>query len=221
MNSQKARKVLVSDFDGTMTQHDFYQLAIERLISPNEPDHWTDYRAGRITHFEGLRRYFAAIRGTEQDVIAILARMQLDPDLARSVRKLQLAGWEVVVASAGCEWYIRRLLSQAGVSVEVHANPGRFEPGEGLLMERPVDSPFPSDLLGIDKSAIVQHFLSEGATVAFAGDGYPDIQPAQLVSPDLRFARRDLAAVLQGQGLSFTHFEVWSEIADSLLSSGH
>jgi 2-hydroxy-3-keto-5-methylthiopentenyl-1-phosphate phosphatase len=47
--------VLVSDFDGTMTRHDFYQLAAASLVPPETPDHWARYRAGAITHFEALR----------------------------------------------------------------------------------------------------------------------------------------------------------------------
>ena len=36
MKMSTARKsgVLVSDFDGTMTRHDFYKLAIESLLPP-------------------------------------------------------------------------------------------------------------------------------------------------------------------------------------------
>ncbi len=30
--SQKAGRVLVSDFDGTMTRRDFFQLVVERLL---------------------------------------------------------------------------------------------------------------------------------------------------------------------------------------------
>ena len=52
--------------------------------------------------------------------------MELDPSLAGSVRALQDRGWEVVIASGGCDWYIQRLLKKAGVSVSVHANPGNI-----------------------------------------------------------------------------------------------
>ncbi len=134
--------VLVSDFDGTMTRHDFYKLAIETLLPPDTPDHWVDYRAGRITHFEALRRYFAAIRASESEVLAVVDRMELDPGLPRALRELQGAGWQVIVVSAGCDWYIQRLLAAAGVEVEVHANPGRFEEGRGLLMAMPSGSPY-------------------------------------------------------------------------------
>src|SRR5262249_50076752 len=98
--------VLVSDFDGTMTRHDFYKRAIESLLPPDTPDYWAEYRAGTITHFEALRRYFASIRASEAELLAVVARMELDPELPAAVASLRRAGWEVVVTSAGCDWYI-------------------------------------------------------------------------------------------------------------------
>ena len=67
-------RVLVTDFDGTMTRHDFYKLAIESLLPPETHDYWAEYRAGTITHFEALRRYFACIRASEADVLAVVER---------------------------------------------------------------------------------------------------------------------------------------------------
>src|SRR5262245_35850747 len=161
--------ILVSDFDGTMTRHDFYKLAIESLLPPDTPDYWAEYRAGTITHFEALRRYFASIRASEAEVLVVVERMELDPELPAAVESLRRAGWSVVVTSAGCDWYIRRLLAAAGVEVEVHSNPGRFEAGKGLLMEMPTGSPYLSPTLGVDKARIVRSHLDEGRTVAFAG----------------------------------------------------
>ena len=54
--------LLVTDFDGTMTRHDFYQLAARSLLPPNMPDYWAEYRAGKMTHFEALQAIFASIR---------------------------------------------------------------------------------------------------------------------------------------------------------------
>lgn len=212
--------VLVSDFDGTMTRHDFYKLAIESLLPPDTPDYWADYRAGTVTHFEALRRYFAAIRTDEATVMAVVRRMDLDPALPAAVADLRAAGWSVVVTSAGCDWYIRRLLAAAGVEVEVHSNPGRFEAGKGLLMERPAGSPYLSEMLGVDKTAVVRGLIDAGRTVAFAGDGFPDADPARLVPGDLRFARGDLADVLRAEHLPFHPFDTWSDIARVLLGRG-
>jgi 2,3-diketo-5-methylthio-1-phosphopentane phosphatase len=209
--------VLVSDFDGTMTRHDFYKLAIEKLLPADTPDHWADYRSGKITHFEALRRYFAEIRGNLDDVLAVVKQMELDPKVSSAVETLHRAGWGVVVTSAGCEWYIRQLL--AGVDVLVHANPGRFEVGNGLVMERPVNSPYLSEELGVDKAAVVRQYVAQGAKVAFAGDGFPDAEAARLVAGNLRFARADLANVLRRENLEFQSFDAWSEIPQLLLQA--
>ena len=210
--------VLVSDFDGTMTRHDFYRLAIESLLPPDVPDHWDEYRTGTITHFEALRRYFAAIRVSEAGMLAMVDRMELDPGLPAAVADLRRGGWRVVVTSAGCDWYIRRLLAAAGVEVEVHANPGRFEPGRGLLMEMPTGSPYLSHTLGVDKARVVRRHLDDGRPVAFAGDGFPDAEAARLVPAGFRFARADLADVLGREGLAFHPFGTWSDIARTLLN---
>jgi 2,3-diketo-5-methylthio-1-phosphopentane phosphatase len=212
-------RVLVSDFDGTMTRNDFYKLAIEELLPPTTPNYWAEYRSGAITHFEALRRYFASIRRTEQEVLAVVERMELDPALPAAIADLRAAGWEVVVTSAGCDWYIRRLLAGAGVTVEVHANPGRFEPGQGLLVEMPVNSPYLSHELGVDKAKVVRTHLDAGRTVAFAGDGFPDAEAARLVPGDLRFARGDLADVLAREQLEFHPFDSWSDIARTIVQT--
>ncbi len=212
--------VLVSDFDGTMTRQDFFKLVISELLPPGTPDYWAMYRTGTITHFEALRRYFASIRASEAEVLAVVERMEIDPNLRNAVTMLAKAGWRVVVTSAGCDWYIRRLLREAGVDVEVHSNPGRFVAGQGLLMEMPKNSPYWSPALGVDKAAVVRHELAQGRRVAFAGDGFPDAEAARLVSDDLRFARADLADTLRSEGLPFQAFDTWSDIARALVGRG-
>ena len=137
-----------------------------------------------------------------------------------AVETLRQAGWSVVVTSAGCEWYIHRLLADAGVSVVVHANPGRFEVGRGLRMEMPTGSPYLSEFLGVDKHRRGSgNTWPSGGRVAFAGDGFPDADAARLVPVKRRrFARADLADVLPGKKGSISGGIIpWSEIADRLL----
>src|SRR3954462_9190237 len=95
------RSLLVTDFDGTMTRHDFYKLAVESLLPADLPDYWAAYRARRITHFQALQAIFASIRTDLATVRAVVDRMELDSELPRAVAQLRLAGWSVAVASAG------------------------------------------------------------------------------------------------------------------------
>jgi len=209
---------LVTDFDGTLTRHDFFRLALERLVPPAVPDYWQQYRAGRLTHFEAMRGYYAAIRATEAETLRVVEAMEPEPELAAWIKRLEQSGWKVVIASAGCAWYIHRLLQGQGAQVEVHANPGRFEEGRGLLLELPVNSPFFSSSHGIDKAAVVRSAQQPGGRVAFAGDGYPDAPAARLVVPELRFATSSLAVALEQAGLPFRRFDRWTEVAQALVN---
>ncbi len=209
---------LVSDFDGTLTRHDFFRVALERLVPPGVPDYWAEHRAGRLTHFEAMRHYYAAIRASEAETLESVDALGLEPGLADWVGRLAQANWKVVVASAGCAWYIRRLLEQQGVELEVHSNPGRFEEGRGLLMELPTGSPFFSPTHGINKVAVVREAQRSGRRVAFAGDGYPDLAAARLVAPELRFATASLALALEEEGLPFRRFDRWAEVARALVN---
>lgn len=206
-------KILVTDFDSTLTQRDFYDLVRERWPISADDDPWTYYISGRLTHFEALQSIFARIRSSEEELLTLASQMGLDPHLTESIQSLKEAGWTVVIASAGCEWYIKHLLNKAGLDLQIYSNPGTFDPEHGLQMRLPRESPFFDATTGVNKAQIVKDALARAEQVAFAGDGRPDLDPALLVKAPLRFARGWLADTLQSRGEGFHAFDRWSEIA--------
>ena len=213
--------VLISDFDGTITANDFYQLVVTRLLTPKDLGPWDEYLAGQITHFEALRRIFATIRAPEERVLEVVHDMRPDPLLAKAVAALRNANWHVVVASAGCDWYINRILAEADVKLEIHANACEYRAapqGGTLLMRAPTNSPFYCPETGIDKAAIVRFHLERAKVVAYVGDGFTDVPAALLVAPERRFARAGLAQTLREGNEAFKPFTVWSDVARSLLN---
>ena len=209
------RPVLVTDFDGTMTERDYYKLVRERLMPRDAPDYWGMYQSGELTHFEALREIFGYPRTNDEALRELAREAGLDPGAAEGVAALRASGWEVIVASAGCRWYIDVLLGGAGIDVEVVANPGHVEDGQ-LRMEFPTASPFPSEEMGVDKAALVRSLRDEGRTVAYAGDSRADVKPALVVPGELRFARDELAGELRTRSEAFRPFERWSEVARAL-----
>ena len=113
--------ILITDFDGTVTRYDFFDRVRKRWPFPPQDDPWEKFVEGEITHFQALAEIFACIRTTEADLMELADSTELDASFAKSVRVLRDRGWEIVIASAGCDWYIKFLLKKAGVSVPVHA----------------------------------------------------------------------------------------------------
>jgi 2-hydroxy-3-keto-5-methylthiopentenyl-1-phosphate phosphatase len=102
------------------------------------------------------------------------------------------------------------------VRLPVVANPGHIRHGR-LNMERPSASPFCGVENGIDKAAVVDALTRDGRHVAFAGDGFPDLPAARLVSAERRFARGDLAHACRENELAYQPFEQWVEVVDALV----
>lgn len=208
-------KVLVSDFDGTMTGVDFFRVALSRL-PPRAVAPWERYERGLTSHFDALAEIFSRLSVDELGFDAMLSEMQVESGLPGAFDQLQQAGWMLVIASAGCAYYIERILRRIGFQAIVHANPGEFINGQGLFMKPPRQSPFFTAETGIDKSTVVRHYLQQGLDVAFAGDGRPDLAPALMVPPECRFARGWLANELEKRREPFVRFDRWSDIAGCL-----
>jgi len=215
---QPTEKILVSDFDGTMTERDFFQVALSHLPAQAAAP-WERYQHGQTSHFAALAEIFSGLRVDEHDLDAMLVEMRVEPGLAGSLDALQAAGWSLVIASAGCAFYIERIALRSRIEALILANPGDFVPGRGLFMRPPRQSPYFSAELGIDKAAVVQHYLGGGLVTAFAGDGRPDLEAALLVPPGRRFARGWLATELERRGEPFVRLDRWQHLVDHLCSA--
>jgi 2,3-diketo-5-methylthio-1-phosphopentane phosphatase len=210
------RNALISDFDGTITRFDFYTLVAERFIPEPRTDYLQLYRVGAMNHFDAVAAYFSHAPADASSLDSLLRDTVPDPDFRKALSRLRQASWELIIVSAGSSWYIERILQPASLNVTVHSNPGRIEPGRGLVLERARDAPFYSEQIGVDKAGVVRDALRRYENVAFAGDGAPDVEPALLVQPDLRFARGYLAQELTRRGEAYVPFERWSEISEVL-----
>lgn len=199
-----------------MTRLDFFDRVLAHLDTGSMPDYWGEYVAGKRTHFEALRAIYGHLCGGEQAALALAHETDLDTRIADAVRRLRGAGWEIVVVSAGCAWYIERLLQEQNVALTLVSNPGRIAADGSLEMMPPVDSPFYSREFGVDKTAVVRWALERFEDVAFAGDGRPDEASARLVAPHRRFARGWLAQRFDEDGTRYRPFDRWSQVADEL-----
>ena len=210
------RRLLVSDFDGTITKVDFYERVLEAFPNAAGSQGWQKFLAGQVSHLEALQSIFEVLPNDESYVMTLARTTEIDPHFADAVRQLDEQGWSVLVASAGCQWYIDRLLTELAVNIPIISNPGDLEPAGGLRLRAPTDSPYFSADTGIDKGIIVREAMTKFERVAFAGNGRADLAAALMVDPKVRFATGWLADKLSAQGQPFHRFDSWSEIGSRL-----
>lgn len=212
------RGILVTDFDGTITSGDFFELVRRRW--PQVPDPWDQALAGVIPMREALRRIFAGARGTREELLDLCKQSNVGPEIGDAFRQLQRAGWRIIVASAGCDYYIHHTLARVGVRAEVVAHRGEFIEGKGLIMQLLDDTPLAHPRFGLNKAAVVRRVQTTGLPVAFAGDGTPDLDPLLLVPDTYRFATGWAADELSRRGAVFQRFNRWPDLVNPLIESG-
>ena len=91
--------ILITDFDGTFTRRDYFDLIIERHDPPGAREAWGRFQAGELTHAEGIAGVFASLRTDLAGADRLVDALDPAPGTADAVRRLQAAGWEIVVAS--------------------------------------------------------------------------------------------------------------------------
>ncbi len=176
-----------------------------------------EFGKNNLTRYKGLNAVFTTLRTDDDGAKALVAALDPAPGTAEAVQRLQAAGWEIIVASAGCGWYIERLLAQQGLALTIQASGGRFTPETELVMTPDPAGPYFHPQSGIDKPAVVRDTLARDNIVAYAGDSLTDRAGALMVAPERRFVTGWLQGKFAAEGVEHVPFGEWPEIADQLL----
>ena len=69
---------LVTDFDGTISNDDFFDLVADTYLSPDALEPWQLYLQGKLSHIEALAEVFAQIRIPEKELLAFIDEIPVD-----------------------------------------------------------------------------------------------------------------------------------------------
>ncbi|MCK8060370.1 MULTISPECIES: MtnX-like HAD-IB family phosphatase [unclassified Fusibacter] len=207
------KKLFVSDFDGTATALDFYKIVLNKIGDEG----WTYVREHRKTgkvdyHF--LNKIFGWHQLTDSEYESLIGTIELDGHLRALLTYLSDQQIDFKFVSAGFDRYIQDVLKKEGYEhVDVITNPGFFE--EGIMRMAPnVQSPFYSDVFGIDKGEVMRSFKKEYDRIYFAGDTEPDLSAA--LEADVIFAKGELIELVKQAGKDCIEFETYEEVVDHL-----
>ncbi|WP_444685408.1 MtnX-like HAD-IB family phosphatase [Alkalicoccus luteus] len=207
----------VSDFDGTISQKDFYWIVIEKYFPEGEAL-YHKWQNGEMKDIDFLNTIFASIGQPEETIKQDIAGIPLDPHVKPFIEQIKKAGGDFIIISAGCEYYIHELLALAGIhDVPVYSNPGHVENGGLHLTPDPADR-FYHERYGIDKKAVMQELGSRYDTLFFAGDSEPDSHPASLAT--VTYAMKKLPPILDRMGTPYEKADDFSDIASDLKKRG-
>lgn len=203
----------VSDFDGTITDDDFFNYAAKSFLSESSLEPWRRFKRGEETHFNALNEMFSKIRVSEDELKTFMDKIPIDPGFGEACKICEEKKFPLYICSAGCDFYINYLIGGLikKYDITLITNHGVFSPETGLVMYKPSeDSPYRDDKTGISKAAVVNKLLREGYEVVYAGDGIPDYEAAW--SANVVFARGALLEKCREAGVSVHSFKNFADI---------
>jgi 2-hydroxy-3-keto-5-methylthiopentenyl-1-phosphate phosphatase len=205
--------LVVVDFDGTAHELDLLDAVCSRHAPAASEAAEAALLAGQITLNECIRREFEPIRADHDEIVAECLELgRLRTGFERFVAGAQTAGHRVVIVSSGFRAIIGPILDEVGLGdLEVFANDVRFSPEGTRVSFREGEV---CDRCGEACKRPLVRSLNGGAPVVYIGDGWSD--RCASAAADRRFARRSLATYLDGEGLEYTRFDDFDEIAEAL-----
>lgn len=206
--------VFVSDFDGTLTGNDFYKIISETYLKEKYPPLFKAWKRGEMKDREYLSYVFNNISRTEEEIYQDIINIPLDPNAKAFISKVQSAGGDFIIVSAGTSYYVEKVLKYHDIQgVKVFSNKGVFK-DNGIYFDLNEKDEYYSDRYGIDKLLVVEQIKKQYKKVFFAGDSGPDVKPASI--SDFVFAKGELIHLLKEENIDFVEFKDFSELWDKV-----
>jgi 2,3-diketo-5-methylthio-1-phosphopentane phosphatase len=208
----------VSDFDGTLSNRDFYHIVIDKYLGQSGRDFYENWKKNNRINVEFLNKIFSSIHRSEQEIRQDILEIPLDDYVLDFIKLVQNAGGDFYILSAGTSYYINILLAELGVkNVTVVSMEGEYYDG-GIRIIPDNESPYYSEVFGIDKGKFISSIKKNYNKVYFAGDSEPDITAAK--NADFAFAKGELIEHLKKDGCEFLGVKSFLEIKSYLDDKG-
>ena len=217
-----SRLLVLLDFDGTVTDREYNERALQLLTG----DAWRPFeeaaRRGEIGHAECLDSQVGLVTASKDALVAANSDpAELTPGFAEFLERLLASGARVNVVSAGFREGIERLWRREGLSpVPVYASDIVPRDGDGGPPWAVSFNPLLSDCERCGpascKAGILRALRRVGDAVAVFGDGVSDLCTAR--EADLVFARGQLARLCDLEGIPYHRLgdyrQAWTQLIE-------
>lgn len=209
----RCKIAVVSDFDGTISDDDFFYYITEQYLTPADMEPWRQYLAGCKTHFEALREIFAKLRVDEKQLHKFICRIHIDKTFADTAALCLEQSLPLYICSAGCDYYINLLIGNwiKEYKIKLVTNHAVYNEQNGLQMTPPDKNSLYYDAeIGVSKPRVVEILQQLGYFVVYCGDGIPDLGAAQIA--DKVFARKILLEKCRNAGIAAEEFVCFNQV---------
>ncbi len=211
------QKIILVDFDGTITKKDTCYGMIEKFSIRAWDDIDKKWMKGEMTTQECSIALFERMNIDAQRLKDFLYTIEIDDYFIDFVHYCEEQSIPLVITSDGYDFNIRTILDKYGLSyLEFYSNGLSFNRDQNYQLFFPNDGQI-CDQCGNCKIKIYQQFKTENQILIYIGDGYSDRCMAQ--EADILFAKKHLALYCEKEGIPYIPYEDFKDIKEYLIKS--
>ena len=213
LDNMHQRGTVLCDFDGTISPADLSNHIFLRF-APAGLQYVRQWEQGLIGTREQIDRTFASIQAGQDEIAASLADVPIDPSFAELIGLAKQYDLGVAVVSDGMDWPIQVVLAAHGIhGLPVYSNHMIFKNGRPVCDYPWYDPSTP--MAGVCKPLVLRMHRQQSSRIVFVGDGRSDREAA--AEADLVFAKDELAAYCQAEGIEALHFDSFQDVCAQLV----
>ncbi|MDD3364701.1 MAG: MtnX-like HAD-IB family phosphatase [Syntrophomonas sp.] len=195
------------DFDGTISREDMCCAMVTKFAREGWEEINLLWEAGCLSTEECAQRTLDLMTVEPEELDAFFGQVDIDNSFIDFVNWAEHQGYPISILSDGYDNYIKKVLTQYGLSITYYANHLEYEQGwriKCLHLDKECKK------CGVCKTELMQELIQPGYLRIYIGDGYSDICPAE--SADIVFAKDKLAHLCQERGITFYHYDCFYDV---------
>jgi 2,3-diketo-5-methylthio-1-phosphopentane phosphatase len=207
-------KIIVSDFDGTITKKDTLSKFLEDYANPRWLDIENDWRDGKFGSQECLTRQFALVPNLSPNLVhEFLKTIEIDEGFIPFCKNLKKKNIPIIILSDGLDYFIYKILERYHLDdINVITNHAYFNEYEKFIIEFPNDSSKCLNNAGTCKCKVVKSLKKMYKTVCYVGDGASDFCVSKL--PDVVFAKSGLVEYCKNNNVKYTEYKSYNDLIE-------
>lgn len=203
--------IVVSDFDGTITQKDGLYYFIKEYAKGDWEKIEQDWVEGKISSKECLIEEFKLVPDLSEELIAgFIKTVEIDESFKDFYLQTVDNNIDFCIVSDGIDYFINKILKNHGLNnIKIISNHGEFR-GEFFELKFPNDYSGCKNNSGTCKCKVISDLKGEYNKVAYIGDGVSDFCVAD--KADILYAKSKLLNFCTGNRIKCIPYNNFSDI---------
>jgi len=209
MKPKGKNKLVLVDFDGTITQNDVGALLFNSFSKEKSRKIVSEWLEGKISSKECLQKECELIEITEKELKNFALSQKIDEKFLDFVDLCKREKMDLVILSDGLDYYIRLILRKYNLEhIPFYSNTLRFA-GKKLIPEFPYYDKGCGNC-GNCKKYHLRNLRRPDQKVVYIGDGLSD--KCAIGEADFVFAKNDLKSFCGKQKISYFEFKNFKDV---------